>query len=62
HISIHTYPEQGYAAIDVYTCGGGRTQQAIDYLKEVLNPTKVKEMQIRRGLRDSSECREEQAS
>jgi S-adenosylmethionine decarboxylase proenzyme, Bacillus form len=22
HISIHTWPEHGYAAIDVYTCGG----------------------------------------
>ena len=22
HISIHTWPEHGYAAIDVFTCGG----------------------------------------
>lgn len=50
HISIHTYPESGYAAIDVFTCGGGMTQKAIDYLKEVLQPTHVKEIVIRRGI------------
>jgi S-adenosylmethionine decarboxylase len=49
HISIHTYPEQGYAAVDVYTCGDGMTEKAIDYLKEILQPTQVKEMQVRRG-------------
>jgi S-adenosylmethionine decarboxylase len=52
HISIHTYPEQGYAAIDVYTCGDGVTQKAIDYLKEVLRPTTVKEMQVQRGVHE----------
>ena len=35
HISIHTYPEQGYAAVDVFTCGGGLTEKAIKYLKEI---------------------------
>ena len=54
HISIHTYPERGYAAIDVYTCGGGMTKKAIDYLKEVLQPTQVTEMLIRRGQPNDS--------
>ncbi|MGE5583076.1 MAG: adenosylmethionine decarboxylase [Bacillota bacterium] len=54
HISIHTYPERGYAAIDVYTCGGGMTQKAIDFLKEVLRPTQVHEMLVRRGRPDAS--------
>jgi S-adenosylmethionine decarboxylase len=53
HISIHTYPERGYAAIDVYTCGGGMTQKAIDYLKEILRPTQVQEMLVRRGQRET---------
>ena len=52
HISIHTYPERGYAAIDVYTCGGGMTQKAIDFLKDVLKPTHVQEMLVRRGVPD----------
>jgi S-adenosylmethionine decarboxylase len=50
HISIHTYPERGFAAIDVYTCGGGMTQKAIDYLKAALQPVTVNEMIIRRGM------------
>ncbi len=49
HISIHTYPERGYAAIDVFTCGGGMTQKAIEYLKESLQPDSVNELIIRRG-------------
>lgn len=54
HISIHTYPERGYAAIDVYTCGSGMTQKAIEFLKEVLQPTHVHEMLVRRGRSDAS--------
>ncbi len=53
HISIHTYPEQGYAAIDVFTCGGGMTQKAIEFLKEILRPTQIKEMVVRRGIPES---------
>jgi S-adenosylmethionine decarboxylase len=54
HISIHTYPERGYAAIDVYTCGGGMTQKAIDFLKEVLQPAHVQQMLVQRGRLDDS--------
>lgn len=50
HISIHTYPEKGYAAIDVFTCGSGMTQEAIDYLKMILKPTRTKETVLRRGV------------
>lgn len=50
HISIHTYPEQGYAAVDVFTCGGGLTEKAIKYLKDALQPEHVKEVVIRRGI------------
>ncbi len=52
HISIHTYPERGFAAIDVYTCGGGMTQKAIEFLKESLQPETVHQMVVRRGLQD----------
>jgi S-adenosylmethionine decarboxylase len=55
HISIHTYPERGYAAIDVFTCGGGMTQNAIAFLKEVLQPEHVNQMVVRRGIPESVE-------
>lgn len=33
HLSIHTWPEYGYAAIDIFTCGTkARPQQACRYL------------------------------
>ena len=33
HISIHTWPEEGYAAIDIYTCGN---QDPIDQVEALL--------------------------
>ena len=33
HISIHTWPEAGYAAVDIYTCGGCRPELAVDVLR-----------------------------
>ncbi|WKL03541.1 adenosylmethionine decarboxylase [Paenibacillus amylolyticus] len=42
HLSIHTYPERGFAAIDCYTCGETVDPQlAIDYLVSVLKPEKT---------------------
>lgn len=32
HISIHTWPEKGEAAVDVYTCGDARPELACDYM------------------------------
>jgi S-adenosylmethionine decarboxylase len=33
HVSVHTWPEHGYAAVDVFTCGEtARPEQACDYL------------------------------
>jgi len=51
HISIHTYPERGFAAIDCYTCGETVDPQlAIDYLVDVLKPAKTYAKKIIRGL------------
>lgn len=37
HLSIHTYPEEGFAAVDCYTCGQTVDPEiACDYLKAVL--------------------------
>jgi len=51
HISIHTYPEKGFAAIDCYTCGETvDPQAAIDYLVSVLKPEKTYAKKLIRGL------------
>ncbi|MCK8488864.1 adenosylmethionine decarboxylase [Paenibacillus sp. MBLB2552] len=51
HLSIHTYPERGFAAIDCYTCGEWVDPQlAIDYLMSVLNPDKTYAKKLIRGM------------
>ena len=45
HISIHSWPEAGYAALDVFMCGGCHPHATIDVLKDAFKPdrTVVKE-------------------
>ncbi|MDF2815840.1 MAG: S-adenosylmethionine decarboxylase [Paenibacillus sp.] len=51
HISIHTYPEKGFAALDCYTCGETvDPQAAIDYLVSVLKPEKTYAKKLIRGV------------
>ncbi|QOS99481.1 adenosylmethionine decarboxylase [Brevibacterium sp. JNUCC-42] len=51
HLSIHTYPERGFAALDCYTCGETVDPQvAIDYMVSVLKPEKVFAKKLIRGL------------
>ena len=39
HISIHTWPELGSAALDVFTCGISQPELALLHCVEVLKPT-----------------------
>ncbi len=51
HLSIHTYPEKGFAAIDCYTCGETvDPQTAIDYMISMLKPERVYAKKLVRGL------------
>jgi len=51
HLSIHTYPEKGFAAIDCYTCGETvDPQTAIDYLVTMLKPEHVHAKKLIRGI------------
>ena len=51
HLSIHTYPERGFAAIDCYTCGDTvDPQAAIDHLVSVLKPQKTYAKKVVRGI------------
>lgn len=50
HLSIHTYPEKGFAALDCYTCGYTVDPMlAIQYLVDVLKPTQAFPKVLRRG-------------
>lgn len=45
HISIHSWPEAGYAALDVFMCGGANPHMTVDVLNAAFKPkrTVVKE-------------------
>lgn len=50
HISLHSWPEYNYVAIDVFTCGKQMDPQvAIDYLAFMLKPKKIETQTIIRG-------------
>jgi S-adenosylmethionine decarboxylase len=50
HISIHTWPELGYATVDAFTCGTRTNpEQAIETLKEAVG---AKRVQLRTFDRD----------
>ena len=51
HISIHTWPEYGYAAVDIFTCGSTADPwKAYEFLKEKLSPLHVSVLEVRRGV------------
>ena len=49
HISIHTWPEKGYAAIDVFMCGACDPREALPALKRAFQPESVSLGTERRG-------------
>ncbi|RYZ85561.1 MAG: adenosylmethionine decarboxylase [Proteobacteria bacterium] len=52
HVSIHTWPELGYAAIDVFTCGTKmNTDILLSHFETVLKPGEKSEIRIARGQR-----------
>jgi len=51
HISIHTWPEYGYAAADIFSCGTSfRPREAANKLIEVLECRNPEIKEIERGL------------
>ena len=41
HISIHSWPERGYAALDVFMCGDSEPERAIPVLERAFRPGRV---------------------
>jgi len=51
HISVHTWPEAGYAAVDIFTCGESTVpHNAIPILTEALEAQDTQVREITRGL------------
>jgi S-adenosylmethionine decarboxylase len=50
HISIHTWPERDFAAIDIFMCGACNPYHGIPALKEAFKPASINLGEQRRGL------------
>ncbi len=49
HISIHTWPEAGYAAVDVFMCGSASPDACVPVLREAFAAARVEVNEILRG-------------
>ena len=50
HISVHTWPEKGYAAFDVFMCGDAEPRKALDVFKRAFEPGRVVVGEHKRGV------------
>ncbi len=50
HISIHTWPEKHYVALDIFVCGECNPYAAIPVLRRAWSPEKVQLSEHKRGL------------
>ncbi len=51
HASVHTWPEDGFAAFDIFTCGENMNAEiAVQHLLHALNPKKHVLREIPRGI------------
>lgn len=41
HMSIHTWPEIGYAALDIFMCGDTQPGKAVEVLEKAFNPARL---------------------
>ncbi|WP_022850092.1 adenosylmethionine decarboxylase [Limisalsivibrio acetivorans] len=57
HLTIHTWPELGYAALDLFTCGDSvNPWTAFEHLEKVFKAYKVQTQEIKRGsVKDAEE-------
>ena len=55
HFSVHTWPEYGYAAVDVFSCGEEVTDKITELLREEFGASEIKIGKCERNIGVSSE-------
>ncbi len=50
HLSVHTWPERGFAAFDVFMCGECRPELAAETLRNAFEPARAELSVERRGV------------
>jgi len=49
HISIHSWPERRYAALDVFMCGDAKPARCIEILRRAFKPERLAVKELLRG-------------
>jgi S-adenosylmethionine decarboxylase len=52
HISIHTWPERQFAALDLFMCGHAKPSLALPVFKQAFSPGRIQLQEIKRGVMD----------
>jgi S-adenosylmethionine decarboxylase proenzyme len=50
HLAIHTWPEYGYAAVDLFSCGDFDFTGALKYIRDNLNAGHCSIVSVKRGI------------
>ncbi len=50
HISVHTWPERNFAALDIFMCGDARPEMAIPVFKRAFTPGRMEIKDLMRGI------------
>jgi S-adenosylmethionine decarboxylase len=51
HVAVHTWPEYGYAAVDIFTCNMDvDIQPGIDVMTKYFVPGRIEVVQVQRGI------------
>lgn len=49
HISIHSWPEHDYAALDIFMCGDANPEACVEVLREAFQPDRIAVSEFLRG-------------
>jgi len=49
HMSVHTWPEYGYAAVDIFMCGSANADACVPVLREAFGAKRVAVSELLRG-------------
>ena len=56
HLSVHTWPEVNYMALDIYTCGAhSKPFKAVEYVLKMVEAKRSHITEISRGLDDDDQ-------